>query len=58
MDKTLIVIKRTSTRKHLNEALRKLKSRKKFNAKKYLGTVKDIFGDAIEYQKKLRDEWA
>ena len=58
MDNTLIVIKRSSTRKQLNEALRKLKSRKKFNAKKYLGTIKDAFGDAIEYQRTLRDEWA
>jgi cellobiose-specific phosphotransferase system component IIA len=58
MDSTLIIIKRTSTRKQLNEALRKLKNRKRFNAKKYLGSIKDAFGDAVEYQSKLRDEWA
>jgi len=58
MDNTLIVIKRTSTRKQLNDALRKIKSRKKFNAKKYLGSIKTVFGDAIDYQRKLRDEWA
>ena len=58
MENTLIIIKRTSTRKQLNEALRKLKSRKLFKAKKYLGAIKDIFGDPLEYQKKLRDEWA
>lgn len=58
MDNTLIVIKRTSTRKQLNEALRKIKSRKKFNAKKYLGSIETAFGDAIDYQRKLRDEWA
>ena len=58
MDGTLIIVKRTSTRKQLNEALRKLKNRKRFNAKKYLGSIKDTFGDAVEYQSKLRDEWA
>ena len=58
MESKLIIIKRTSTRKQLNEALRKLNSRKGFSAKKYLGTIKDVFGDAVEYQIKLRDEWA
>jgi hypothetical protein len=58
MDKTLIVVKRTSTRKQLNEAMRKLKRHKYFNAMKYLGTVKGVFGNALEYQKRLRDEWA
>ena len=31
--------------------------RKTFNAKKHLGKLKGVYGDAIEYQKKLRNEW-
>lgn len=58
MDKTLIVIKRSSTRKQLNEALKKLERRKSFDAKKYLGSIKGVFGDALKYQSSLRDEWA
>jgi len=58
MDKSLIIIKRTSTRKQLNEELSKLKRRKFFNSGKYLGCLKGVFGDALEYQTRLRDEWA
>ena len=58
MDKTLIVIKRSSTRKQLNEALKKLERRRSFDAKKYLGSIKGVFGDALQYQNSLRDEWA
>lgn len=58
MSGTLIIIKASGSRKQLNDALRKLKSQKKFNAMKYLGTVKDAFGDPVDYQKQRRDEWA
>lgn len=56
MDKSFIIIKRTSTRKQLNEELGKLKRRKYFNSGKYLGCLKGVFGDALEYQTRLRDE--
>jgi hypothetical protein len=42
----------------LIDALRKFKHHKNFNGKKYLGTVKGVFGDALEYQTQLRDEWS
>jgi hypothetical protein len=58
MDKSLIVVYRTSTPKQLNKALGKLKRRKYFNARKHLGSLKGAFGNALEYQTSLRDEWA
>ena len=43
--------------KILNEILRKIKHTKKLNAKRHLGKVKWA-EDALEYQKRLRDEGA
>jgi hypothetical protein len=31
--------------------------RKGFDAKKYLGKLKGVFGDPVEYQRKIRNEW-
>ena len=51
-----ITVKKGISKKKLNEVLRKMKHTKKLNAKRHLGKVK--WGkDALEYQKKLRDEW-
>ncbi len=51
-----ITVKKGVGEKKLNEILRKLKSTKKLNAKRHLGKVK--WGeDALEYQRKSRDEW-
>ncbi len=30
---------------------------KGFNAKKFSGKLKGVFGDPLEYQKSLRNEW-
>jgi hypothetical protein len=30
---------------------------KEFNAKKFSGKLKGVFGDPLEYQKSLRNEW-
>ena len=57
MNNKLIVVKRTSSRKQLYESLKKLNRRKSFDAKKYLGSLKGVFGDAINFQTRLRDEW-
>jgi len=36
----------------------KLRSTKKgFNAKRFSGKLKGVFGDAVSYQKKIRNEW-
>jgi hypothetical protein len=58
MDKSIIIVKRTSTRKQLNIALAKLKRRRYFKSEKHLGCLKGVFGDALDYQIQLRDEWA
>lgn len=50
------VIKKGSDKKEIEEALLKLKSKKKFDAYKYCGTVK-LKEDPLEIQKRLRDEW-
>jgi hypothetical protein len=31
--------------------------RKGFNAGKHIGKLKNVFGDALEYQKYIRNEW-
>jgi hypothetical protein len=52
----VIVVKKNTSKKHLNDELQKIVSSKKFDARQHLGKVK--WGeDALEYQKKLRDEW-
>lgn len=51
-----IVIKKGSSKKKIEEALRKLKKGKGFPASKFNGKMK-IEGDALEIQKRLRDEW-
>ncbi len=28
-----------------------------FDPFKFLGKLKDVYGDGLEYQRKLRDEW-
>ena len=54
----VIVIKKGSGKKEIQNALAKLKPQKKdgFDAKKHAGKVvwKE---DPLEYQKKLRNEW-
>ena len=52
----ILTIKKGMEKKKLNEALSKIKYSKKFDAKRHLGKVK--WGeDALDFQKRLRDEW-
>ena len=52
----LITINRTSGIQQADKLLSRLKPQKTFQAKRFLGKVK--WGeDALQYQKKLRDEW-
>jgi hypothetical protein len=52
----VLTVKKGMPKKALDEALKKIKHTKKLDAKRYLGKVK--WGeDALEYQKRLRDEW-
>jgi hypothetical protein len=40
------------------DALRNRKDKRKgFDAKKYLGKLKGVFGDAVTYQQTIRNEW-
>ena len=43
-------------KKRFDEALQKIKPSKVFKASRYLGKVK-WKEDALEYQKRIRDEW-
>jgi hypothetical protein len=53
----LITINQTSEIPQVNRLLSKLKPKKTFQAQRFLGKVK--WGeDALQYQKKLRDEWS
>ena len=50
------VIKKGSNKKEIEIALSKIKSKKKFDAYKYCGTIK-LEEDPLEIQKRMRDEW-
>lgn len=51
-----VTIKKGVSKKKLDEILQRIKHTKKLHAHRHLGKVK--WGvDALEYQKKLRDEW-
>ncbi|BAU52907.1 hypothetical protein [Mucilaginibacter gotjawali] len=41
----------------LDEALKKMQKSKKKKLSSFYGKLKGVFGDGLEYQKKLRDEW-
>jgi hypothetical protein len=58
MDKAIIIVKHDSTCEQIDAALQKIKPHKQFNSQKYIGRVKGVYGDALDYQKQLRDEWA
>ncbi len=58
MEKSVIIVKSSSSKKKLKRFLDNIKNKKRFDAKKYTGSLKGVFGDALEYQKKVRDEWA
>lgn len=57
-----IVIKKTDSpeeaKRKLDAFLAKFAKKKKvFDPYKYLGALKGVFGDGLEYQKQVRDEW-
>ena len=52
----IITVTRDTDNKELDKILSGLKPRKQFSSRKFLGKIK--WGeDALEYQKKIRDEW-
>ena len=58
-----IVIKQTDTKELIETKLarfyasRDKRKIKGFDAAKYAGKLKGVFGDGLKYQKRLRDEW-
>lgn len=52
----VVVIKGSDSKKKIAEALKKLRKRKGFNARKHCGVIK-LKEDPLTIQKKLRDEW-
>jgi hypothetical protein len=57
-----IRVKKPVTKSKLDKAEKQLleqRSRRKqgFNAKKFSGKLKGVFGDPLKYQKKVRNEW-
>ena len=55
----VITINKNTNSKEIDEALKKLENSKKGkkNLNSFYGKLKGVFGDAMEYQKKVRDEW-
>ncbi len=58
-----IVIKKTDSKELIETKLanfyaqRNKRKGKGFDASKYAGKLKGLYGDALKYQKRLRDEW-
>ena len=53
----VITINKDTKAEEIDEALKKLPTSKKKSLKSFYGKLKGTFGDGLEYQKKIRDEW-
>ncbi|MBS1502894.1 MAG: hypothetical protein JST32_12580 [Bacteroidetes bacterium] len=54
----VITIKKDTQSKDIQAALKKLEeSKEKKTLTSFYGKLKGVFGDAMEYQKKIRNEW-
>lgn len=54
----IIKIKKPITKAKIEKAFAKFRSETKgFDAKKHAGKLKGVFGDGLQYQKTIRDEW-
>jgi len=66
-DKTTVMtvtIKKTDSIEEMNRKIEKVmragsktKAKKTWDINKYFGKIKGVYGDGLEYQKKMRDEW-
>ncbi len=59
-----VTIKKTDTIEQMNRKIEKVmragsktKAKKTWDIDKYFGKIKGVYGDGLEYQKKMRDEW-
>jgi hypothetical protein len=50
------IIKKGSTQRRINQALKKLRTQKGLDAFKFCGSIR-LNEDALSIQKKMRDEW-
>jgi uncharacterized protein YjbJ (UPF0337 family) len=54
----VIVVDKNTTKEEIEAALEKIKKNPaKAKLADFKGKLKDTFGDALEYQKTLRNEW-
>ncbi|MEP6614105.1 MAG: hypothetical protein ABJA76_19515 [Mucilaginibacter sp.] len=53
----VITINKDTKTEEINEALKKLPKTKKKSMKSFYGKLKGTFGDGLEYQKNIRNEW-
>jgi hypothetical protein len=54
--KMVTIIKKGSTQRRINQALKKLRTQKGLDAFKFCGSIR-LSEDALGIQKKMRDEW-
>jgi hypothetical protein len=55
----VITINKDTKAEEIQAALKKLdKEKKPKSLSQYYGKLKGVFGDGLEYQKKIRDEWS
>ena len=50
------IIKKGSTQRRINQALKKIRMQKGLDAFKFCGVIR-LHEDALSIQKKMRDEW-
>ena len=53
----VITINKDTKTEEINKALKKLQKSKKKDLSNFYGKLKGAFGDGMEYQKKIRNEW-
>ncbi|MGZ3872521.1 MAG: hypothetical protein ACXVJD_06365 [Mucilaginibacter sp.] len=53
----VIIINKNTKAEEITEELKKLPKSRKKNLKSFFGKLKGAYGDGMEYQKKIRDEW-
>jgi len=53
----VITINKNTKAEEIDEELKKLQKSKKKTLSSFYGKLKAVFGDGLDYQKKIRDEW-
>ena len=53
----VITVNKETSPEDIDKAVKKLPKSKKKPLSSFYGKLKGAFGDGLEYQKKVRDEW-